>query len=144
MDIEFPEEALPKEGSGGGGDFEPLPDGSYLADIAESKMVDFSTGSKGLKVAFKIADGDYAGRQVFENFPMAENCLWKLAKLFDAAGIDVSSGKVKGFKASNLLAARVKIKLGSRTYNDKVYNQVLFIDPPPGGAAKKTKTGFSL
>lgn len=51
------------------GSFEPIPAGWYSAEIIRSEMMDTKAknGNKYLKLRFKILDGDYEGRYVFNN-----------------------------------------------------------------------------
>lgn len=137
MDIEFSPEDQPRSG---GGDFEVLPAGAYEAVVANATMAQMPSGA-GLKVAFKITSGDYENRQVFDNYPMSVK--WKVAMLLKACGYDTTK-TVKNFKASDLVGSPVRVKVIESEWNDKPRNEVRFVDPPPGGAKQKAKTGFSV
>jgi Protein of unknown function (DUF669) len=49
------------------GDFEPLPEGSYLAVITDSDMKENKAGTgRYLKLTFQVADGPHKGRLLWE------------------------------------------------------------------------------
>lgn len=52
---------LPKE-------FKPLPPGKYYASIKDAKVEPTQAGGKKLSVTFKIIQGDYEKREVYQNF----------------------------------------------------------------------------
>ncbi|MGH0588878.1 DUF669 domain-containing protein [Bacillus mycoides] len=55
------------EENGGGGDFEPLPDGQYEVEVEKLELKESSKGDPMLSIWFKIVEGDYEGQRLFYN-----------------------------------------------------------------------------
>lgn len=47
--------------------FKPVPAGEYLVEVANVEVTESKSGDPMLKVQYKIAEGEYAGRTVFDN-----------------------------------------------------------------------------
>lgn len=71
------------------GDFSPVPDGEYIAQIVESNVEPISRhGDKGecLRLTWKIDEGEYAGRLIWQRLNMyARNFISKKGKSNDEA-----------------------------------------------------------
>jgi hypothetical protein len=62
--MEFPEAYVPEDTGG----FEPLPEGTYLAQAVEGRVAPPKSGNGYvLTLAWKILEGDYENRQVWQN-----------------------------------------------------------------------------
>lgn len=70
--------------------FEPVPEDVYVAALVD---VEVKEGAKGTywKWTFKIAEGDFKGRQQWTNTSLNENALWKLREVFEAFGVPTDS-----------------------------------------------------
>lgn len=55
------------EENGGGGDFEPLPDGQYEVAIEKLELTESKKGDPMLTIWFRIVEGDYEGQRLFYN-----------------------------------------------------------------------------
>lgn len=67
--------------------FQRAPEGTHTVKVVEMKESTFQSGNEGFKVAFEIIKGAGKGARVYENFPLAENSLWKLKSLLEAVRI---------------------------------------------------------
>lgn len=67
--------------------FQKAPEGIHAAIVASMEEATFQSGNEGFKVAFEITKGAGKGARVYENFPLADNALWKLKSLLEAVGI---------------------------------------------------------
>lgn len=77
-----------------GGNFEPLPAGTYLLEVMDSELTTSKSGFAMLKLQFQVAEGEHVGRTVFTNLnighsnPKAKSiALQQLAQLCHGAGI---------------------------------------------------------
>lgn len=73
-----------------GGNFDPVPAGDYLVEIEKFEETTSTSGNQMIKATFKIVEGEYEGRKIFDNYVLNQNSLWKLKSLFVALGEDVS------------------------------------------------------
>jgi len=48
-------------------DFAPLPSGTYEAHVERIELHQAKTGTPGVKITFRVADGDHAGRLIFHD-----------------------------------------------------------------------------
>ncbi|HDR8152832.1 TPA: DUF669 domain-containing protein [Bacillus cereus] len=55
------------EENGGGGDFEPLPNGQYEVAVEKLELTESKKGDPMLTIWFKIVEGDYEGQRLFYN-----------------------------------------------------------------------------
>lgn len=67
--------------------FQRAPEGTHTVKVVEMEETTFQSGNEGFKVAFEIMKGAGKGARVYENFPLAENSLWKLKSLLEAVKI---------------------------------------------------------
>lgn len=67
--------------------FQKAPEGTHVAKVVEMEEATFQSGNTGFKVAFEIVKGAGKGARVYDNFPLAENSLWKLKSLLEAVKI---------------------------------------------------------
>lgn len=55
------------EKNGGGGDFEPLPDGQYEVSVEKMELTESKKGDPMLTIWFKVIEGNYEGQRIFYN-----------------------------------------------------------------------------
>lgn len=67
--------------------FQKAPEGAHVVKVATMEEVSFASGNQGFKVAFELTKGAAKGARVYENFPLADNSLWKLKSLLEAVKI---------------------------------------------------------
>jgi hypothetical protein len=54
------------------GEFEPLPSGTYECHIHSAELFNAKTGTPGVKVQFRVCDGEHVGRCVFHDCWLTE------------------------------------------------------------------------
>ena len=94
-------------------DFTPIPDGEYtcvLVDIEEDMT---SKGFDMWKLRWRVEDGDYAGRLLFDNMVFSPKAMPRVKLVCDCCGVDVD-GEVN-LEPSMLLDKRA----GVATYQDE-------------------------
>ena len=104
--------------------FEPIPAGVYNLVVTGAEEALTQKGDKRIKITFAVADGDYAGRKIFEGYNLSGNpksveigrgqlkSLWKCA-----GNNEFVINSVEQFLNIEI-AASVKIKT-DETYGDK-------------------------
>jgi hypothetical protein len=109
----------------GGGDFEALPAGKYLAtitdwDVREVKNAGkLPVGTPGLNVEFTIADGEYENRKVWTNYWLHPNNLGFFKTFLKAAGMeddDINAITDAGDAVDRVVGTDVCVKLRRREY----------------------------
>lgn len=70
--------------------FEVLPAGDYTLEIDNVEEQTSKSGNQMLRITYKVAEGEHAGRLLFEYYVLTENALWKLQELFVALGIEAN------------------------------------------------------
>lgn len=98
----------------------PLAEGIYELEITDAvEKASKSSGNMMLSVTFKELT---TGTLIWENYSYIETALFKLKKLLDAIGIDVSSEV--SLDPADLIGVTVKAKVIQDTYNDQITNRV--------------------
>ena len=97
-------------------DFSPLPDGEYLCRLAEIEEASTHAGDEMWKLKFEVADGEYAGRYIFDNMVFSEAALKRVKLICSRLGIDVS-GEVE-LTPSMLEGATCIIRTEIEEYED--------------------------
>lgn len=115
------------------GDFEPLPNGTYVARIVAGELGMSRTNSTpGYKLTFKVLEGEHAGRQFWHDVWLTEAAL-PMAKR-DLAKLGVST--LEQLEAPLPKGIRCAVKLALRSGDDgTTFNrvrsfEVVGIDPP--------------
>lgn len=67
-------------------DFEPLPEGQYFCKLTNCDLVKSSTGKDMLKIRWTVLEGEFEGRQLFDNVVLSVD--WKVKQYADLAGIE--------------------------------------------------------
>jgi hypothetical protein len=136
--------------------FEAIPSGTYRATVKEVTMkqtkggpeAKLPAGTPMLNVQFRIADGEYENRRMFrsyviapdkikgkknENKSVTDGILYGFLK---AVGYDPDEVKSGNFQLDvNDMAGRAcRIKVGQRTYQDEIQNEVKDVKPDTGEA----------
>ena len=74
--------------------FERAEEGKHICKIAAADLKQSQGGNDMIVVAFEVTKGTSKGARVYENYPLAENALWKLKGLLQAIGMK-ADGKVQ-------------------------------------------------
>ena len=109
------------------GDFEPIPDGWYEAEIEQAEMKPTKAGDgQFLHLAFVIRSERYDGRWVFTNINLVNPSekaqligRGEFARLTTAVGF-----RTKPKKTSLLIAKRLQVKLKTVEFNGEKQNEV--------------------
>lgn len=115
-EVDYDQEELDAQVGGG---FDPLPEGAYLFDIYEAEVKPYGpnssqTGNR-LAVTLKVAEGEYAGRQIWDNtIPLSPTWAsgkpaFKFKQFFGALGL-LEDGKL-AFDPDDLLGEQVQAVL---------------------------------
>lgn len=68
LDIQFDQDEIVNAGKS---DFDPIPAGTYTAEITRSEIKENNSGSGNrLSLGLKIIDGEYAGRMIFQDITL--------------------------------------------------------------------------
>jgi len=129
------------------GDFSPLPSGTYDCTIfsIDASKVGRDSKQPYAEFVYKVQEGEYKGRQLWQNFSFQKQALWGLKRLLVKLGYDPEklSGKFE-FEPRELLGRRVFVTVSESTYNGKPSNDVTDVDVPgPDGQAPSGATASS-
>jgi Protein of unknown function (DUF669) len=125
-------------GDAGGG--EPLPNGTYSAVVDSASSKPTSTGKESIAVQFKIEDGPYAGRPIWNNFVLSPDQPNALAFFFrHMANLGLSSQYFEANPAlervaADLIGRRCRITLSTREWQGQSRNQVDTVLTPLNGS----------
>jgi hypothetical protein len=122
-------------------DFAPLPSGEYVARIIAGELFTSKTkGTAGYKLAFRVLEGDYQGRQFWHDVWLTPAAL-SMAKR-DLAKLGVTALEQLERPLPPGIRARVKLVLrkddDGAEYNKVKRFDVLGIDPPEADAFAPT------
>ena len=74
--------------------FQRPSEGQHVVKIASADLKKSQGGNDMIVVAYEVTKGQDKGARVFENYPLAENALWKLKGMLQAIGMKCD-GKVQ-------------------------------------------------
>jgi hypothetical protein len=69
---------------------EPVTEGRYTVTVEKAELTTAKSGNPTINVTFKIEDGPFAGRFLWDNFTLVQNSFWKLKGLLEAAKSDLT------------------------------------------------------
>jgi hypothetical protein len=67
---------------------DPLPDGIYNVEIVSAQEGSSKTGNPKIDIRWKVTDGAYEGRQIFDSMSFHRDALWRTKKTLQALGFD--------------------------------------------------------
>jgi len=116
-------------------DFAPLPPGEYVAHVQGVELFNARTGTPGVKIAFRVAEGEHVGRLVWHDcwltpaaLPRTKRDCMKLGldSIDRLEGASVEPGRIR-------CAVRVALRTtdDGATFNTVRRFDVLGIDEPP-------------
>jgi hypothetical protein len=71
-------------------DFSPLPDGKYLCEVSEIEETTTQYDDEMWKLKFEVAEGQHAGRFIFDNLVFSEAAMKRAKLICSRLGLDVS------------------------------------------------------
>lgn len=105
--------------------FEPIPAGVYNLIVVGAEDTLTKNGDKRLKLVFSVADGDYAGRKIFEGYNLSGNpkaveiSRSMIKRLMKCAGKESFVLKDPTDLLNTEVAASVKVQPGKDGYDPK-------------------------
>lgn len=102
--------------------FNRASEGQHVAKIATADMRASQGGNDMISVAFEVTKGQDKGARVFENYPLAENALWKLKGMLQAIGMKCE-GKVQ-LDLDKLVGKVCIIEVAHEEYDGKLRARV--------------------
>lgn len=110
------------------GGFDALPKGEYEVVISEVKVDKSSNGNPMIKATLTVrtdVDQEGSNRKIFDNLVATEKAMFKFHNLGKALGWEQGREfATLDEYAREILYKPVRIKLGQRTYQDKLQNNV--------------------
>lgn len=71
------------------GEFRPIPDGNYTAEIISAEVQNSkASNSPMIALKWRISEGKFKGRQLFDNVSLLPQALWKLKTLLEVLSIE--------------------------------------------------------
>lgn len=125
--------------TGSSSSFEPIPDGTYDAEIVECKLSD-KAGQSGyhyVTFTFGKIEGQSDARKLWRNYSLSPNALWALKGLLDLIGMDVPDGEFE-FEPDDTIGSKVGLVVITKPhYRDpsRMDNEVADVVAPSGNAA---------
>ena len=128
-----------------GGAGEPVPEGPYRCEVTKAEAKTASTGKSMVVAGFKILDGPYAGRPLYNNFVLTTDNPNALAWFFKNMA---SMGLTKEFfgmnpsleaVAAQLVGKRCILNVGVKSYNNEMRNEVKGVTADPSGQGAPTQ-----
>lgn len=123
---------------------EPVPEGRYNVIVDKAELAVSEKGNQTINVTFKITDGDYEGKLLWDTFTLIQNSYWKLKAFLDATGSDLTkeddipeieiAQRMKGLKVSVAATPALTNKGNPKT----VLSNYTKITPVAGGKAKQS------
>lgn len=102
--------------------FNRASEGQHVVKIATAEMRESQGGNDMISVAFEVTKGQDKGARVFENYPLAENALWKLKGMLQAIGMKCE-GKVQ-LDLDKLVGKVCIIEVAHEEYDGKLRARV--------------------
>lgn len=122
--------------------FEPVPAGTYDVIIKSTKATQSTSGKDMIKVTFKVENGPYSGRQLFNQFvisPDSANALAFFFRHMSALGLKdayFATGPSLEQVAKELENRRARVKVSISQWQGQDRNQVDGVMPPADGVEK--------
>ena len=102
--------------------FQRPSEGEHVVKIVSADMKQSQGGNDMIVVAFEVTKGAEKGARVFENYPLAENALWKLKGMLQAIGMKCD-GKVQ-LDLDKLIGKICIVSVADDEYNGQVRSRV--------------------
>ncbi len=116
-------------------DFRPLPTGTYTAHVQAVELFNARTGTAGIKVTFKVAEGEHVGRLVWHDLWLTPAALPQTKRDCLKLGLDSIDKLESASIEPGRIRCRVRVALrrdDDGTEHNKVRGfDVLGVDDPP-------------
>jgi hypothetical protein len=116
--------------NGGGGGWQPLPEGTYDLRINSVEQKTSSKGNPQIQLVCEVMDGPYAGKRATVWYSLVPSSTWKVERLITALGIirqptgefDAAGTENLAFDPDHLIGRVVRYNVKQREYQGKVNN----------------------
>jgi len=123
-------------------DFAPLPAGTYEAHVHAVELFNAKTGTPGVKIQFRVADGEYVGRMIFHDLWLTPAALPQTKR--DCAKLQLMT--LEQLESATVPPGRIRCKVrvalrrddDGTEYNRVRHFDVLGIDEPEADAFAPT------
>ena len=96
--------------------FEVYPDGTYRVQIQpSSKLVEFGTGTAGIRWIAKCVEGEMEGKLISWNSSLVPEALWNLKAMLEAMGFEWEE---EGFELEETFDSELLIDVSSYHYEE--------------------------
>ena len=102
--------------------FQRPSEGEHVCKIVSAELKQSQGGNDMIVVAFEVTKGQDKGARVYENYPLAENALWKLKGMLQAIGMKCD-GKVQ-LDLDKLIGKICIVAVIDDEYNGQVRSRV--------------------
>jgi hypothetical protein len=92
-----------KEFSGDGGGAPALPPGEFIFDVVSLTQGTSKTNNPKIEVTFEVAEGEYTGTRLTNNYSLQSQALGRLKKLMMACGAQLDK-----IRSSEIIGARIR------------------------------------
>jgi len=98
-------------------DFTPIPDGEYLARVAEVDDTKPTQANDEMwRIRYEILEGEYAGRYIFDNLVFSAKALKRVKLVFSRLGLDVTQDQEAEWLPAMIQDKQVKITVITEEY----------------------------
>ncbi|MBC8550149.1 MAG: DUF669 domain-containing protein [Candidatus Brocadiales bacterium] len=105
-------------------EFDALPEDRYTVEVVEAKMGESKAGNQKITCQFKVTEGDYENRRLFNDFSLVQKAWFNLKNYFTAAGVDIS-GEIDFDDLPGLLkGTKTSVWVTQEEYNGKPQNRL--------------------
>jgi hypothetical protein len=106
-------------------EFSPIPEDRYNFECIKAELKESKAGNPKITAQFRIIDGKYENRRIFNDFSLMSNALFNLKTYFEKAGVEIPSGEINHEELVDLLEdTQVTGFVEIKTYGDKKSNTV--------------------
>lgn len=102
--------------------FQRPSEGQHVVKIVSAELKQSQGGNDMITVAFEVTKGQDKGARVYENYPLAENALWKLKGMLQAIGMKCD-GKVQ-LDLDKLIGKICIVEVIDDEYNGQIRSRV--------------------
>lgn len=107
-------------------EFEPLPRGRYTAVLNKFEFTEDASGEDLLKVQWKVTEGEYQDRVIFDQYSLVSTALWSFKRDMAVLGVDSDLLNAKAIDPEEVIAqamnaeALISVKVDTKYNNNKV------------------------
>lgn len=106
------------------GEFSALPEDRYTVECVEAKLAKSKAGNKKITAQFKVVDGEYKNRRLWNDFSLVPNALFNLKKYFDAAGLPTDEEMDFDDVPAVMTGSTSSVYVTQEEYNGKPQNRL--------------------